>query len=126
MRGWRLLLGVLVLALTLVATGPALLAQEGHEGSSEGHEGSSEGHAAEGQAGQEDPHAGHAHGHGHGEGQKADSTSHLPIQLYSIQAYFEAPWRNPKAPREVAVQAGIVLLLDAALVAWLRRRWWRR
>ena len=101
MRIWRRALGVVALVLALAATGPRVSAQPG----------------------QEDPHAGHQHGHGHG--QDADGSSHLPIQLYSIQAYFEAPWRDPRAPASVATQAAIVLLLDGALLIWLRRRWWR-
>ncbi len=112
MRTWRRVLGVVALVLALVAMGPRGAAQPGQEVPHAGH-----GHGA----GQEDPHA----GHGHGAGEDADASSHLPIQLYSIQAYFEAPWRDPQAPASVATQAAIVLLLDAALVAWLRRRWWR-
>jgi len=126
-RIWRRALGVVALVLVLAATGPRVSAQPGQEDPHAGHQhgaGQEDPHAGpEHGAGQEDPHAGHQHGHGHG--QDADGSSHLPIQLYSIQAYFEAPWRDPRAPASVATQAAIVLLLDGALLIWLRRRWWR-
>lgn len=55
-----------------------------------------------------------------------ESEGHLPIQVYYHKAYFESPWRDPAAAGRVAAQAGVVLVLDAALAAWLWRRWWRR
>lgn len=74
--------------------------------------------------GQEAPEAGgHGHGHVHGEGE--DEHTHLPIQMYAIKAYFEAPWRDATQPVRIAWQAGLLALVDAALLAWLWRRWWR-
>lgn len=66
---------------------------------------------------------GHGHGHVHGEGE--DEHTHLPIQMYAIKAYFEAPWRDATQPVRIAWQAGLLALVDAALLAWLWRRWWR-
>jgi len=74
--------------------------------------------------GHETPEAGgHGHGHVHGEGE--DEHTHLPIQMYAIKAYFEAPWRDATQPVRIAWQAGLLALVDAALLAWLWRRWWR-
>lgn len=64
-------------------------------------------------------HEGHDHGDEGHEG-------HLPIQVYYHKAYFESPWRDPDNAWSVAGQAGVVLVLDVALAAWLWRRWWRR
>ncbi len=65
----------------------------------------------------------HGHDHVHGEGE--DEHSHLPIQMYAIKAYFQAPWRDSTQPGRIALQAGLLALVDAALLAWLWRRWWR-
>lgn len=64
-------------------------------------------------------------GHAHEEGD-LDHEGHLPIQVYYHKAFFESPWRDPGNAWKVAGQAGVVLVLDAALAAWLWRRWWRR
>ncbi len=102
------LLGVLVWA-------PVAWAQEGSP--DHGHEhGASEAGACE-----HDHGASESEGHGDGE----DTHSHLPLQLYAIKAYFEAPWRDPTQPGRLALQAGFLALVDAALLAWLWRRWWR-
>jgi len=65
------------------------------------------------------------HEHEHGEGEADDDHAHLPIQMYAIKAYFEAPWGDPTQPGRIAWQAGLLALVDAALLAWLWRRWWR-
>ena len=67
----------------------------------------------------------HEHGHGHVHGEGEDEHTHLPIQMYAIKAYFESPWRDSTQPGRIAWQAGLVALVDAALLAWLWRRWWR-
>ena len=130
-----------VLLLVLLGTLPAVaLAQggtpeaggHGHEHGQEAPEAGMQGHehgheapeAGGHEHGQEAPEAGgHGHGHVHGEGE--DEHTHLPIQMYAIKAYFEAPWRDATQPVRIAWQAGLLALVDAALLAWLWRRWWR-
>ena len=130
-----------VLLLVLLGTLPAVaLAQggtpeaggHGHEHGQEAPEAGMHGHehgheapeAGGHEHGQEAPEAGgHGHGHVHGEGE--DEHTHLPIQMYAIKAYFEAPWRDATQPVRIAWQAGLLALVDAALLAWLWRRWWR-
>lgn len=100
--------------------------EHGHEApEAGGHEHGHEAPEAGGhEHGQEAPEAGgHGHGHVHGEGE--DEHTHLPIQMYAIKAYFEAPWRDATQPVRIAWQAGLLALVDAALLAWLWRRWWR-
>lgn len=99
--------------------------QEAPEAGMHGHEHGHEAPEAGGhEHGQEAPEAGgHGHGHVHGEGE--DEHTHLPIQMYAIKAYFEAPWRDATQPVRIAWQAGLLALVDAALLAWLWRRWWR-
>jgi len=101
----------MALLLGMLAVVPVALAQ----GESPAHQHE---HGSEvGEAGQ--------HEHEHGEGEADDDHAHLPIQMYAIKAYFEAPWGDPTQPGRIAWQAGLLALVDAALLAWLWRRWWR-
>ena len=112
-----LLLGTLA-AVALAQGGAPVVGGHEHE---HGHEAPD---AGVHEHGHETPEAGgHGHGHVHGEGE--DEHTHLPIQMYAIKAYFEAPWRDATQPVRIAWQAGLLALVDAALLAWLWRRWWR-
>lgn len=104
--------------------------EHGHEATGVGGHEHEHDHEATGVGGHEHEHGhetpeagGHGHGHVHGEGE--DEHTHLPIQMYAIKAYFEAPWRDATQPVRIAWQAGLLALVDAALLAWLWRRWWR-
>ena len=130
-----------VLLLVLLGTLPAVALAQGGTPEAGGHEHEHD-HEATGVGGHEHEHGheapdagvhehghetpeagGHGHGHVHGEGE--DEHTHLPIQMYAIKAYFEAPWRDATQPVRIAWQAGLLALVDAALLAWLWRRWWR-
>lgn len=109
----RLLLALGLLALMLGGAAPAV----GQEGGV---------HADPGAAGVETD----EHSHGAGDtaqtAQDVEDSGHLPVQAYSLKAYFESPWRDPRSLGRLNAQTGVVLLVDAALLAWLWKRWWRR
>jgi len=123
-----LLLGMLAVVPVALAQGesPAHQHEHGSEVDETGqHEhGSEVDEAGQHEHGSEVREAGQ-HEHEHGEGEADDDHAHLPIQMYAIKAYFEAPWGDPTQPGRIAWQAGLLALVDAALLAWLWRRWWR-
>ena len=137
MRALRVALALALVAVVLAVSAP-LVAQEGPgqehvQGAPAGDLDLHEEAPAQGEheAHGETPVQGEPHAHkGHAdiEGQTVDTVGpgHLPVQVYSIQAFFQAPWRDPKSPALVGRQAAVVLVLDALLLAWLWRKRWRR